>query len=184
MSDPDPEPPQLQRFRELKSLVSRYEEAFERLQPPDAAFEKRSGEIEARLKEAWAQLSTARPEGIPKFQQKIVELGGSKKEIQLGHERQKELYEVRLRMLYSGLRDRISKVMVERPEETPTAATSRDGDPVIRKPLKKISLSSTPSLSSPAKPSSSSRAPTTASVTRPTVSLFQIPDVNTYLTRF
>ncbi|KAL6365923.1 hypothetical protein LRP88_00506 [Fusarium phalaenopsidis] len=168
MPDPDPEPPQLQRFRELKSLVSNYEKAFERLQPPDAAFEKRSSEIEAPLKEAWAQLSTAKPEDIPKCQEKIAELIGSQTEIKLGHERQKELYEVRLRRLCSGLRDRISKVMVERPEEMPTAATSRDGDPVIRKPLKKISLSSTPSLSSPAKPSSSSRAPTTASVTRPT----------------
>ncbi|KAI8652269.1 hypothetical protein NCS57_01290000 [Fusarium keratoplasticum] len=115
-----------------------------------------------------AQLSTANPEDMPKCQEKIVELIGSKTEIKLGYKRQKELYEVRLRMLYSGLRDRISKVMVERPEETPTAATSRDGDPVIRKPRNKISLSSTPSLSSPAKPSSSSRTPTTASVTRPT----------------
>lgn len=131
-----------------------------------------------------AQLSTANPEDMPKCQEKIVELIGSKTEIKLGYKRQKELYEVRLRMLYSGLRDRISKVMVERPEETPTAATSRDGDPVIRKPRNKISLSSTPSLSSPAKPSSSSRTPTTASVTHPTVSLVQIPDVNTYLTRF
>ncbi|KAJ4171611.1 hypothetical protein NW754_013382 [Fusarium falciforme] len=168
MPDPDPEPLQLQRFRELKSLVSHYEKAFERLLPPDAAFERRSGEIQARLKEAWAQLSTTRSEDISKCQEKIVELGGSKKEIKLGHERQKELYEVRLRMLYSGLRDRVSKVMVERPEETPTTAISKDGDPVTRKPTNKSCLSSTRSLSSPTKPTSSSRTPTTASATRPT----------------
>ncbi|UPK95944.1 hypothetical protein LCI18_006879 [Fusarium solani-melongenae] len=163
MPDPDPEPPQLQRFRELKNLVFQYEEAFKRLQPPDATFEKRSGEIEARLKEAWAQLSTANPEDQPKCQEKIAELIESRTEIKLGHKRQKELYEVRLRRLYSGLRDRVSKVMVERPEETPTTAMSKDGDPVIRKPLNKIFLSSQPSLSSPAKPSSSSHTPPTAS---------------------
>ncbi|EEU37478.1 uncharacterized protein NECHADRAFT_86342 [Fusarium vanettenii 77-13-4] len=166
MPDPDPKPPQLQQFRELKSLVSLYEKVFEKLLPPDASFERRSGEIRTRIDETWAQLSTARPEDVPKFQEKIVELSGSLKEIELGHNRQKERYEARLWKHYNALRNSVMKVLVARPEATP-ATTAKDGDPVIRKPTKKLSLSSKPSLSSPAKPSSSSRTPATPSVTRP-----------------
>ena len=183
MPGPDPKPPQLQRSGEFKSLVSFYEGVFEKLLPPDASFERRSGEIRTRIDETWAQLSTARPEDIPKFQEKIVELSGSLKEIELGHNRQKERYEARLWRRYNALRDSVMKILVERPEATP-ATTTKDGDPVIRKPSKKLSLSSKPSLSSPAKPSSSSHTPTTPSVTRLAVSLLQTPDLNTYLTPF
>ncbi|KAI8712270.1 hypothetical protein NCS52_01324700 [Fusarium sp. LHS14.1] len=166
MPDPDPNPPQLQRFHELKGLVSLYEGVFEKLLPPDATFERRSGEIRARIDETWAQLSTAQPDDVPRFREKIVELSGSLKEIELGHNRQKERYEARLWKHYNALRDSVMKVLVERPEATPATA-AKDGDPVIRKPSKKLSLSSKPSLSSPVNPSSSSRTPTTASVTRP-----------------
>ncbi|KAL2674231.1 hypothetical protein Neosp_012682 [[Neocosmospora] mangrovei] len=121
MPDAGPNPPQLQRFYELKGLVSLYEKVFEKQLPPDTTFERRSGEIRACIDETWAKLSTAQPEDVPNFQEKIVELSGSLKEIELSHNRQKERYEARLWKHYNALRDSVMKVLVERPEATPAA---------------------------------------------------------------
>ncbi|KAJ4328992.1 hypothetical protein N0V84_000564 [Fusarium piperis] len=178
---PDRGPPLVLRlFQELKGLIDQYDEAFERILSPEAAFERKSGEIRARIDELWAKLPTAQPEDTTECKEKIVELSGTLKEIEICHKKrmvnENNAYHDRLLLTYNALRAGVRKILaVKIPEEPSTPTAYKDGNSLIRKPSKKLSLSVNPSLSSPqqrAKPSSSRQAesqgtPTTPSVTQP-----------------
>ncbi|RSL57592.1 hypothetical protein CEP54_008177 [Fusarium duplospermum] len=140
MSEPEP----LRLFDELKRKISEYDVIFGNILSPQAAHEKKTAAIRARITELWAQLPTIQPTEAWKVQEEIVELGGQLREAEMRHEGDLESgersYRQHLEAAFDSLSDDLMKIMDLRPTFTepgirePRVPEPRVPEPSVREP--------------------------------------------------
>ncbi|KAM0425801.1 hypothetical protein ACHAPT_009052 [Fusarium lateritium] len=153
---PEPEP-LVRLFGELKNKMEEYDVKFRNIPSPQTSYEEDTAEVRARIDGMWVKLHTAQPSDVPTYQDKIVELSGRLKELELRHERhvsmEEKRYQDALQLTFDNLRTDLMDVM--RPKERkrgrpPGSKSGRHGTQSSSTTL--LSALSTPSSSQKRQP--------------------------------